>query len=98
MDGYAAHPKREERGRRYQGSPSFQGDRDLLEECPAKRPANPLSADVSCGTPDQVIPMVGYRTRRGETFRAFHHGCRKPTELQERGRNRRDRESLYRNR
>ena len=72
---------KEERGRRYQGSPSFQGDRDLLEECPAKRPANPLSADVSCGTPDQVIPMVGYRTRRGETFRTFHHGCRKPTEL-----------------
>ena len=33
------------------------------------------------GTPDQVIPMVGYRTRRGETFRTFHHGCRKPTEL-----------------
>ena len=78
---YAAHPKREERGRRYQGGPSFQGDRDILEECPAKRPANPLSADVSCGTPDQVIPMVGYRTRCGETFRTFHHGCRKPTEL-----------------
>ena len=38
---------------------------DLFEECPAKRPANPLSADISCGTPDQVIPMVGYRTRRG---------------------------------
>ena len=61
--------------------PTFQGDRDILEECPAKRPANPLSADVSCGTPDQVIPMVGYRTRCGETFRTFHHGCRKPTEL-----------------
>ena len=36
MDGYAAHPKREERGRRYQGSPSFQGDRDLLEESQQK--------------------------------------------------------------
>ena len=52
-----------------------------LKNAQQKWPANPLSADVSCGTPDQVIPMVGYRTRCGETFRTFHHGCRKPTEL-----------------
>ncbi len=49
-----------------------------LKNAQQKRPANPLSADVSCGTPDQVIPMVGYRTRCGETFRTFYYGRCQP--------------------